>query len=197
MIPPAEEKSVLRRAAEAQREIAARRDPEGAAAAVCEHFLDALDTGAFAVVPFGAAAGYWPIGSEMDPRPILKRLKERDWRIGLPVIIRRGQPLEFREWDPALTPPEGRHHIPAPPEGAPVLRPTLLVVPLLAFDGRCHRLGYGAGYYDRTLAALRRDGTVKAVGLAYAAQRLECLPVTPSDEALDAVVTEEGVVYAI
>jgi 5-formyltetrahydrofolate cyclo-ligase len=138
-------------------------------------------------------SGYWPIRSEIDPRPLMRAL----WRPGrvlcLPAVIGPG-PLEFREWDggDALAGgPLGTSH---PPEGGAVVEPDLLLVPLLAFDRRRLRLGYGAGHYDATLAGLRARKKVLAVGVAYAAQEVETVPTDPWDETLDLVLTEAGIV---
>ena len=135
-------------------------------------------------------SGFWPIGSEIDVRPLLLMLCERGHKIALPVTPRRGEALRFRLW----TPGEVLH-----PERFGTLRsagslvtPDFLLVPLLAFDRRGHRLGYGAGYYDRTLAAL--PGAF-ALGCAYAVQEVPDVPAEPHDMRLDAVATERGVIF--
>lgn len=135
-------------------------------------------------------SGYWPIGTEIDPRPALETLAEHG-PVGLPVVEGRDRPLAFRHWRPGdpLVPGGFGTSVPAADEP---MTPEVLIVPLLAFDGRGHRLGYGGGFYDRTLAALRARGPVLAVGFAFAAQRVEALPVEPTDAALDLVVTEAG-----
>jgi 5-formyltetrahydrofolate cyclo-ligase len=155
--------------------------------------LAAADAFAAADTPsFRAAALYHPVGAEMDPRPLAALLKRRGVRIGYPVVLARDAPVIFREQ------PEGVHlvpdaiGIPAPPPEAPELVPDLVVTPLVGFDRRGYRMGQGGGFYDRTLAALRTGSVVFAMGLAYAAQEVEELPIGPYDQRLDAVLTEQG-----
>jgi 5-formyltetrahydrofolate cyclo-ligase len=112
-------------------------------------------------------------------------------RVCVPVIAGRGLPLRFREWRPGVALEPGPFRVLVPAEGD-WLVPDLLIVPLLAFDDGLHRLGYGGGFYDRTLAALRAAGPVEAVGFAYAAQAAATLPLEPTDAALDRLVTEAG-----
>ena len=143
-----------------------------------------------AALPLPAiVAGVWPLPHEIDLRGLLARLHARGHVIVLPEAPPRGAPLAFRRWHPdaALLPGRfaTRH-----PDG-PVLTPQLLLVPLLAFDRTCHRLGYGGGYYDRTLAALPG---VPAIGYGWAAQQVTAVPVGPHDRALDAVATERELV---
>ncbi len=138
----------------------------------------------------GVVAAYYPVRSEFDCLPLLQRLASLGWRLGLP-IIRGAAPLEFHEWTfgaPLRTGPFG---IPAPVD-APQLSPAIVLVPLLAFDARCYRLGYGGGHYDRTLAALRTRGGVTAIGLAFASQEVPEVPVCPYDERLDWILTPSG-----
>lgn len=139
-------------------------------------------------------AGYWPIRSEIDPRPLMRRYARAGLRIALPVAPARGveEPLSFRLWEPGeplATHPFGMQE---PPSTAASIQPRVLIVPMLGFDGRGHRLGYGAGHYDRTLAALREAGPVFALGLAFAGQRMDQLPTHAGDQPLDAVLTEDG-----
>ncbi|CAO3419177.1 5-formyltetrahydrofolate cyclo-ligase [Azospirillum doebereinerae] len=138
----------------------------------------------------GAVGGYWPFGSELDARPALIHLKQLGRSVGLPVSGPRGTALLFRDWDPDEPPLPGRYGILEPGEGRAVLRPSVLLVPLLAFDRTGHRLGYGAGYYDRTLELLRAAGPVLAVGVAFAAQEIAAVPCAEHDERLDWIVTE-------
>lgn len=179
------DKSELRREARRRRAEAHRADGIDAAARLAERLLPRSP------IPFEAVVGaYWPIGDEIDPRPLVQTLRERGHRLALPVVIERGQPLIFREWDEAWPLDAGPHGTSQPSVSAPVLRPTVLLVPLLAFDRRGFRLGYGGGYYDRTLAALRAQGKVWAIGLAFATQEVDELPETLHDERLDAVATD-------
>nr|HET6183896.1 5-formyltetrahydrofolate cyclo-ligase [Acetobacteraceae bacterium] len=141
--------------------------------------------------PAGAVvAGFWPIRDEIDIRPLLHSLHDRGHKIALPATGKRGNALIFRQWRPgaALEPePFGTLR----PTGE-VLRPDFLLVPLLAFDRRGGRIGYGAGFYDRTLAALP---SAFALGCAFAAQEVAEVPVGPYDVRLDAVATECRVIF--
>lgn len=138
--------------------------------------------------PGAVIAGYWPIGDELDLRPLLAALAATGAQVALPVVVERRAPLDFRLWraDDALEP--GAHGTWHPPLSAPAVVPTLLLVPLLAFDDDGWRLGYGGGYYDRTLAALKPG--IIAVGVGYAAQRVEKLPHDERDQRLDWILTE-------
>lgn len=143
------------------------------------------------LVPPGAVvAGFWPLPGEIDIRPLLLALVGRGHVAGLPETPPRGRPLLFRRWRPG-TPMVAERFGTSRPDG-PLLVPTLLLVPLLAFDRCGHRLGYGGGYYDRTIAALPG---VRTVGCAYAVQQVDAVPVLPHDAVLDAIATEAGVVW--
>lgn len=128
---------------------------------------------------------------EIDPAPLLERLKAAGARLALPVVVGRGGALRFRAIDGAPLVPDAVG-IPAPGPDAAELAPSLVLAPLLAFDRRGGRLGQGGGYYDRTLRALRTGGPVLVVGLAFAAQEVEAVPMGPGDERLDAILTETG-----
>jgi 5-formyltetrahydrofolate cyclo-ligase len=154
------------------------------------HFLDAVTPSPGIIV-----SGYWPVRGEIDVIPLLSHLHRQGHPCGLPVMVGRTKPLLFREWHPGLEMEEAGFAIPVPDENTPELAPDLLLAPLLAFDGEGHRLGYGGGYYDRTLAALRASGRGPvAVGVAYAAQQCDRIPHHDGDQPLDLVVTESGVV---
>jgi len=144
----------------------------------------------------GAISGYWPIRDEIDPRPAMQALSELGYRLALPVSLVPGEPLGFRAWVPGDRLAPDIMRIEAPLPAAPTLVPALLLVPMLAFDRACRRLGYGAGFYDRTLAGLRRTGAVLAVGLAFSAQEVESVPAGPDDSSLDAVATEHEVMVS-
>ncbi len=140
--------------------------------------------------PAGAVvSGVWPLPGEIDLRPLLEELHRRGHAVVLPVTPPRGQPLTFRRWRPGdvLVPERFGTMAPTGEEAVP----DFLLVPLLAFDRRGYRLGYGGGYYDRTLAALPRRF---ALGFAFAAQEVEYVPVGPTDIRLDAVATERGII---
>lgn len=137
-------------------------------------------------------AAYVPIGSEADCRPLMLALERRGARLALPVALAPGRPLRFRSWRPGQARRPGILGVLEPVGGAIVL-PDLLIVPLLAFDARGYRLGQGGGYYDRTLAQLRRRRRIVAVGLAFAAQEMEQVPADMHDAPLDYIVTERRV----
>jgi 5-formyltetrahydrofolate cyclo-ligase len=140
--------------------------------------------------PDACVAGYWPMGTEIDLRPLLLALHARGQPLCLPVTPGRGRPLRFRRWVPGAALARGPMGTREPATGEEVT-PDWLFVPLLAFDRAGRRLGYGGGYYDRTLAAL--PGAT-ALGVAYAAQEMQEVPAGPADIRLDRVATEQGVV---
>ena len=144
----------------------------------------------------GAAAVsvFWSIKDELPTHRLCAALHEANYAVGLPVTGRVGTPLTFRRWTPETIMVPGRMEIPEPPAEAEAVVPDLLFVPLAAFDRRGHRIGYGAGFYDRTLAALRAERDVAAIGLAYAAQEVLFVPADDHDEPLDMVVTEKDVI---
>ena len=134
-------------------------------------------------------SGYMPMRTEIDPLPAMTA---HQGPVGVPVILERAAPLRFREWWPGCRLVEGAFRAMIPEEGAWV-EPQVLIVPMLAWDRRGYRLGYGGGFYDRTLEGLRARGTVLAVGFAFSAQEMPEVPIDGFDQRLDAVVTERGV----
>jgi 5-formyltetrahydrofolate cyclo-ligase len=169
----------------AARAALAHEERRTASAAIDAH-LDALFAEARGVV-----AVYWPIHDEFDVRPFVARLRAKGATPALPVVIAKGQPLEFRAWredEPLAT---GAFGIRYPAAGA-VLAPAAFVVPLLGFDEAGFRLGHGAGYYDRTLAGLEPKPLV--VGVGFACGRLATIHPQPHDVPMDAIVTEAGVI---
>ena len=184
-------------AAKGSLRLAARRVRRAAATAaasaapdVCARFLAAI-----AVPPGAVVAGYWPINDELDSRPLMRALAERGHPLALPIVESMRDRLAFRayrEGDPLRAASFGTS---VPAADAAELCPHVFLVPLLAFDRQGHRLGYGKGYYDRTLAHARlADPACCAVGLAYAAQEIAAVPVSAHDTRLDWLVTEEGAV---
>ncbi len=159
----------------------------GAAAAVRDRFLAAVRLVEGAVV-----SGYWPLADEFDPRPLLDRLHMAGHPIGLPVVVGRGLPLLFRRWHPGTRLIAGGFGVQVPPPEAPEVVPAVVLAPLLAFDRLGYRLGYGGGYYDRTLAKLGAAGAVLAVGLGFACQEEAAVPRGPTDRRLDWIVTEQA-----
>ena len=135
-------------------------------------------------------AGFWPIGQEIDIRPLLTALAGLGYAVVLPETPSRGHPLLFRHWQPGTVMVPERFGT-LRPDGD-VATPDVLLVPLLAFDLAGRRLGYGGGYYDRTLAMLPG---ARAIGCAYAAQQVETVPAEPHDIRLNAVATERGVIH--
>jgi 5-formyltetrahydrofolate cyclo-ligase len=174
----------LRREAAERRRAAVQASPQ-AGLAVRDRFLAALSP-----VPGVAVSAYWPLEDEFDPRPLFAELHRRGHPIGLPVILGKGQPLKFRRWTPDVALVRGSFRVMTPPMEAPEVIPQLLLVPLLAFDRAGYRLGYGGGFYDRTIAKLRAAGDVLAVGVALAAQEVAAVPRDDTDEPLDWVVTD-------
>ena len=178
------EKQTLRAKARAVRQAVPAGESASAAENVARIGLGFLDR------PPGVVAGYHPVRSEFDCMPLLKRLALDGWTLTLPVIV-GAEPLQFRQWTFAAPLEPGPLGIPQPAD-APLAVPDILLVPLLAFDGRGARLGYGGGHYDRTLAALRAQGQVIAIGLAFDVQEVAQVPLCPYDERLDWILTPSG-----
>lgn len=138
-------------------------------------------------------AGYVPIRTEIDPRPLMTALHHLGLRICVPVIRGAGLPLDFAEWWPGCRLIDGPFGA-SVPDGTPLLLPDTVIVPLVAFDLSGWRLGYGGGFYDRTLSLLRHGRQLRAIGLAYAAQCVDGVPTESTDQRLDAVVTDTAVI---
>lgn len=137
-----------------------------------------------------AIAGYHPIGAEADCRPLMERLALAGHATALPVMDGPDRPLIFRRWAPGEPLVAGGLDIPVPRPDVASVRPDILLVPLLAFDRAGRRLGYGGGFYDRTLAALRAQVPVVAVGIAFSVQEVDKVPHAAYDALMDWVVTE-------
>jgi 5-formyltetrahydrofolate cyclo-ligase len=142
------------------------------------------------IAPGMVVSGYSPIRSELDPIPLMRALAAQGARLALPVIAARDRPLSFRAWSPGDSLARGLFGILEPMPEAAELIPDILLVPLAAFDRLGHRIGYGAGHYDRSLAALRAARDIVAIGMAFATQEIEAVPMQPHDVALDYVLTE-------
>jgi len=176
------EKAAARKAAFARRRLAFETgDPEAGAARLAEVLEPHADR---------PLSGYMAMRTEIDP---LHAMTRHRGPVGVPVIQGRGLPLRFREWRPDAEMVEGPFGARIPAAGS-WIEPEVLIVPLVAFDRRGYRLGYGGGFYDRTLALLRSRRDVLAIGFAWAAQEDPGLPVGPDDERLDLIVTEAGVI---
>ena len=182
--------AVLEQKAQLRREALARRDalPVEIRKAVAE----AIAARAFpvAVAPGVIVSGFMPLKSEINPLPLMRKLADAGARLALPVVIGLGKPLIMRSWQWGEPLVPGVWGIRQPPPTAPELQPDVLLVPLLAFDRRGHRIGYGAGYYDLTIAQLRAKKPIAAVGIAFAVQEVESLQRTAFDARLDLVLTE-------
>ena len=176
-----------------RREAMARRDalPPDARQAAAEAI--AARPFPLAITPGAIVSGFMPLKSEINPLPLMRKLAGQGARLALPVVAGRGRPLIMREWvfgEPLIA---GVWGIREPKPEAAEVDPNILLVPLLAFDRAGHRIGYGAGYYDLTLAQLRARNPVIAVGLAFAAQEVAAVPATPRDARLGLVLTEREV----
>jgi 5-formyltetrahydrofolate cyclo-ligase len=143
-----------------------------------------------AVAPGMIVSGFMPLKSEINPLPLLRKLADAGAALVLPVVAGRGKPLVMRAWRPGEELAAGVWGIREPKPEAAEVEPDILLVPLLAFDRAGHRIGYGAGYYDLTIAQLRARKPITAIGLAFAAQEIAAVPVTPRDARLDLVLTE-------
>ncbi|QYJ01937.1 5-formyltetrahydrofolate cyclo-ligase [Thalassovita mediterranea] len=178
-------KAALRRELKTLREEAHARDPDAGETLASKFPLKLLER-------YGpVVAGYLPIGSEIDPLPLMERLEGEGAKLALPRLEADGS-MTFRAWSQGAGLEDGPMGLRQPLEGADTVYPTLVLMPLLAFDGMGVRLGYGKGHYDRTLAGLRENGRVFACGLGFHAQMLDELPAEPHDQPLDWAVTERG-----
>jgi len=139
-------------------------------------------------------AGYAPIGSELDPSPLLQALAAKGAALALPVVIARDHALIFRAFAPGDVLVRGAYGIFQPSSDAAEVDPDIVLVPLAAFDRAGHRIGYGRGYYDRTLQALRAMKKLTVIGLAFAVQEIDIVPRLAHDEQLDCVLTERGLI---
>lgn len=140
----------------------------------------------------GPVSVFWPIRSEIDTVPLMHDLAARGIAIVLPVVCKPG--LIFRAWRPGEPLRKAGFGLSEPPDDAPEVDPVTMLVPLAAFDRACNRIGYGAGYYDRTIARLAEARAPRTVGLAFSVQEVERIPVEAHDRVLDAVVTEDRVI---
>ena len=186
--PPAStetQKVSLRAAAIAARDALGVEHRAAAAQAIAARGLP------FEIKPGAVVAGYSPIRSEIDPTSLMRGLAARGARLALPVITARDRPLQFRAWSPDHRLQRGPLGILQPSLEAAELVPGILLVPLAAFDRSGHRLGYGAGHYDRTLRQLRAAGKIIAIGVAFAAQEIAGVAASGHDARLDLVLTED------
>ncbi len=178
------EKEALRKDAQVRRAHLKHEMPE-AGLRMAEYFLNSIPLPANAVV-----SAYSAIGDEADPAPLVAALRLRGHPVALPRVVGRGQPLSLHLHGHGQALVKGGYGLSEPDADWPLAIPAVLIVPLLAFDATGHRLGYGAGYYDRTLTLLRTRHPVIAVGFAYSGQEVGEVPHHDGDEKLDWVVTE-------
>lgn len=179
---PEEGRPALRQRLLAARAALGEADHQARSLAILHHLRDG-------VALHGVVGFYWPFQNEWDPRPLILPYLIAGGRAALPVVIGRGQPLEFRLWTPDTAMAEGPFRIPYPAAGEPV-RPDLLLVSLLGFDARGYRLGYGGGFYDRTLAGW--DPRPATVGVGFELGRLGDVEPHAHDIPLDRIATEAG-----
>jgi 5-formyltetrahydrofolate cyclo-ligase len=182
--PASASKADLRAAALAKRDALSGEQRSAAAQAIAARGLP-VEIADGAIV-----SGYSPIRSEIDPVPLMRSLAAKGARLALPVILARGRSLAFRAWSPGDRMVQGPLGILEPSPAAAELVPDIMLVPLAAFDRAGHRIGYGAGHYDYTLAHLRKVKAVVAIGVGFAAQEIEAIPALQHDVALDYVLTD-------
>jgi len=187
--PFLEKKKALRLQMEGERKVAAGARPDAAVHAA-RHFMANIRLPENSVVSL-----YYPMRDELATEPLLDALAEKGATTALPVIAEKNAPLAFRQFAPGDALVRSVFNTMTPLENAALLTPDIVVVPLLAFTRAGDRLGYGGGYYDRTLENRRRQGGVLAVGYAYSAQEVDAIPVSPLDQPLDWVVTEAAAIF--
>jgi 5-formyltetrahydrofolate cyclo-ligase len=184
----ADQKSALRAAALERRDALPTAERKAAAETIAERAFP---------VPVKAGviiSGFFPMKSEINPLPLMRKLSEAGAQLALPVIAGRGHPLIMRAWQFGAALKSGQWGIREPTADAAEVAPDILIVPLACFDRAGRRIGYGAGYYDMTIRTLRSKKTVTAIGLAFAAQEIPKVPATERDERLDLVLTEREVI---
>lgn len=192
MLPPIaslfDPKAILRERMKGERKAAAKARPDAGVHAA-SNFMRAIPLKENAVVSL-----YFPMRDELDTEPLVAALIEDGATVALPIVAKKKAPLIFRAYAPGDDLVSGSYGELVPAQSAPEATPDILVIPLLAFTRNGGRLGYGGGYYDRTLEKLRKSGNPLAVGYAFGAQEVDALPLTPLDQPLDWIVTERGAV---
>ena len=184
----ADQKSALRAAALALRDALPPQERQQAAEAIAARALP-VEVKLSAIV-----AAFMPMKTEINPLPLVRKYADAGAQLALPCVAGRGHPLIMRAWkfgDPFKA---GQWGIREPVPEAPQIYPDILIVPLACFDRAGHRVGYGAGYYDMTIHALRAKKKINAIGIAFAAQEIAKVPATEHDERLDLVLTEKEVI---
>ena len=183
-----EQKKELRSAALALRDALPAVERQVAAEAIAKRAFP------LAITPGTIVSGFSPMKTEINPIPLMRKLAAAGARLALPCIAGRGNPLIMRAWDFGATLASGQWGIREPTPDAEEVAPDILIVPLACFDRQGHRIGYGAGYYDTTIHALRAKKKVVAIGIGFAAQEIPQVPATERDERLDLVLTEREVI---
>ncbi|MGB0935386.1 MAG: 5-formyltetrahydrofolate cyclo-ligase [Alphaproteobacteria bacterium] len=140
--------------------------------------------------PKSWVSGYWPIGSEADPRPAMYNLFADNHNLCLPYARKENAVMTFHHWVPGHDLIRDEVGTPSSGLDAPEIHPGVMIVPLLAFDEKGHRIGYGRGHYDRAIAEARSSRDIITIGVGYEAQKLEIIPAEETDQALDWIVTE-------
>jgi len=177
-------KGQLRREALARRDALPAQSRQLAAAAIAARAFPLI------IAAGTIVSGFMPLKSEINPLPLMRKLADAGARLALPVVVGHGKPLIMRSWQWGEPLVPGVWGIREPGPAAAEVQPDILLVPLLAFDRSGHRIGYGAGYYDLTIAQLRARKPIAAIGIAFAAQEVEAVPRTAFDAQLDLVLTE-------
>ncbi|HET6390068.1 5-formyltetrahydrofolate cyclo-ligase [Hyphomicrobium sp.] len=180
-------KKELRAEALLRRKAAFERHGAEASRMIAAQGLDFLG-----VKPETIVSGFAAIRDEINPGPLMAWLQAEGFKLALPVMQGREKPLLMRAWSPGDTMAPAQWGIAEPLDDKPEVEPDVVLVPLLAFDARGYRLGYGGGFYDRTLRRLRKLKPVVAVGIAYDEQRVDAVPAESYDEKLDWVLTPSG-----
>lgn len=190
IVDPASDKAMLRKQAAATRAEHSAVDPDAAGRLV------AFAADIAALAGGGIVAAYLPIRSELSPLPLIASLSDRGLVTAMPVTPEPENPLTFHQWAPGDMLVDGPYKTKQPATDAPLVVPNVILAPMLAFDAGCWRLGYGGGFYDRTLGELRSVGRkVVAIGVAFDGQKVESVPTGPYDMALDAVLTPSGLIH--
>jgi 5,10-methenyltetrahydrofolate synthetase len=152
--------------------------------------ITALLLQGFPMLERAVVAFYWPFKCEFDPRFAIRRARDSGARVALPVVVQKGAALQFREWWPGVTTTPGVFDLPVP-VGTALLAPQVLLIPPVGFDAHGYRLGYGGGYYDRTLAAMAPQPL--KIGVAFELSRIRSIQPQPHDIPMDFIVTEAGI----
>jgi 5-formyltetrahydrofolate cyclo-ligase len=182
-----EQKKALRDQALATRAEAFRANGPNAGRLLATHGLDFLK-----IRPGNTVSGFAAIRDEINPGELMQWLHAEGFKLALPVMVGKGKPLVMRAWTPGDAMAAAAWGIAEPLDDKPVVEPDVVLVPLLAFDATGYRLGYGGGYYDRTLAGLRAKKPVVAIGIAYDEQRVDAVPHDGYDQPLDWILTPSG-----